>query len=87
MRGYVSVNVDIDFDEIIYSMNRNEKQEMYERLKEDLDEDNDVVIGTTSEQELFDICNKIYENRNSLTNEDRALLAKLSVKGWYEKVV
>lgn len=87
MRGYVSVNVDVDYDEIIYSMTRKEKQEMYDYLKEELDEDNDVVIGTTSEQELFDICNKIYENRNSLTNEDRALLAKLSVKGWYEKVV
>ena len=87
MRGYVSVNVDVDYDDIIYSMNRKEKQEMYDYLKEELDEDNDFVIGTTSEQELFDICNKIYENRNSLTNEDRVLLAKLSVKGWYEKVV
>ena len=87
MRGYVSVNIDVDYDEIIYSMTRKEKQEMYERLKEELDESNGVVVGTTSEQELFDICNKIYENRNSLTNEDRALLAKLSVKGWYEKVL
>lgn len=87
MRGYVSVNVDVDYDDIIYSMNKKEKQEMYEYLKEELGEDDDAVVGTTSEQELFDICNKIYENRNSLTNEDRALLAKLSVKGWYEKVV
>ena len=87
MRGYVSVNVDVDYDEIIYSMNRKEKQEMYDYLKEELDEDNDVVIGTTSEQELFDICNKIYENRNSLTNEDKVLLIKLSKKGYYEKVV
>lgn len=87
MRGYVSVNVDVDYDEIIYSMTRKEKQEMYDYLKEELDEDNDVVIGTTSEQELFDICNKIYENRNSLTNEDKVLLIKLSKKGYYEKVV
>jgi hypothetical protein len=36
---------------------------------------------------LFDICNKIYENRNSLTNEDKVFLIKLSKKGWYEKVI
>ena len=89
MRGYVSVNVDVDvdYDEILYSMSKIEKQEMYERLKEELDESNGVVVGTTSEQELFDICNKIYDNRNFLTNEDKALLAKFSIKGWYEKVV
>lgn len=88
MRGYVSVNVDVDvdYDEIIYSMSNKEKQEMYERLKEELGYDNNVV-GTTGEQELFDICNKIYENRNSLTNEDRVLLSKFSIKGWYDKVV
>ena len=89
MRGYVSVNVDVDvdYDEILYSMSKIEKQEMSERLKEELDESNGVVVGTTSEQELFDLCNKIYDNRNSLTNEDKALLAKFSIKGWYEKVV
>jgi hypothetical protein len=69
-------------------MDRRQKESMYELLKEEFEEDDDTLsVGTTSEKELMDICNKIYENRNSLTNEDKALLVKLSKKGWYEKVV
>jgi hypothetical protein len=84
----VSLNIDVDVDEIVYSMDRRQKESMYELLKEEFEEDDDTLsVGTTSEKELMDICNKIYENRNSLTNEDKALLVKLSKKGWYEKVV
>lgn len=84
----VSLNIDVDVDEIVYSMDRRQKESMYELLKEEFEEDDDTLsVGTTSEKELMDVCNKIYENRNSLTNEDKALLVKLSKKGWYEKVV
>jgi hypothetical protein len=84
----VSLNIDVDVDEILYSMDRRQKESMYELLKEEFEEDDDTLsVGTTSEKELMDVCNKIYENRNSLTNEDKALLVKLSKKGWYEKVV
>jgi len=84
----VSLNIDVDVDEIVDSMDRRQKESMYELLKEEFEEDDDTLsVGTTSEKELMDICNKIYENRNSLTNEDKALLVKLSKKGWYEKVV
>lgn len=84
----VSLNIDVDVDEILYSMDRRQKENMYELLKEEFEEDDDTLsVGTTSEKELMDVCNKIYENRNSLTNEDKALLVKLSKKGWYEKVV
>ena len=84
----VSLNIDVDVDEIVYSMDRRQKESMYELLKEEFEEDEDTLsVGTTSEKELMDVCNKIYENRNSLTNEDKALLVKLSKKGWYEKVV
>lgn len=84
----VSLNIDVDVDEIVDSMDRRQKESMYELLKEEFEEDDDTLsVGTTSEKELMDVCNKIYENRNSLTNEDKALLVKLSKKGWYEKVV
>ena len=90
--GSVSVNVDVDIDDIIYELSRSEKRDLFDALKEDLGieslvDGDEVIVGTTTEQELFDICNKIYENRNSLTNEDKVLLIKLSKKGWYEKVV
>jgi len=84
----LNIDVDVDVDEIVYSMDRRQKESMYELLKEEFEEDDDTLsVGTTSEKELMDVCNKIYENRNSLTNEDKALLVKLSKKGWYEKVV
>jgi hypothetical protein len=84
--------VDVDIDDILYELSRSEKRELFDTLKEDLGVEDmvngdEVIVGTTTEQELFDICNKIYENRNSLTNEDKVLLIKLSKKGWYEKVV
>lgn len=90
--GSVSVNVDVDIDDILYELSRSEKRELFDALKEDLGvedmvDGDEVIVGTTTEQELFDICNKIYENRNSLTNEDKVLLIKLSKKGWYEKVM
>lgn len=90
--GSVSVNVDVDIDDILYELSRSEKRDLFDALKEDLGVEDmvngdEVIVGTTTEQELFDICNKIYENRNSLTNEEKVLLVKLSKKGWYEKVV
>ena len=90
--GSVSVNVDVDIDDILYELSRSEKRDLFDALKEDLGVEDmvngdEVIVGTTTEQELFDICNKIYENRNSLTNEDKVLLVKLSKKGWYQKVV
>jgi hypothetical protein len=89
--GSVSVNVDVDIDDIIYELSRSEKRDLFDALKEDLGieslvDGDEVIVGTTTEQELFDICNKIYENRNSLTNEDKELLNTLSKKGWYDKV-
>jgi UDP-glucose 6-dehydrogenase len=90
--GSVSVNVDVDIDDILYELSRSEKKELFDTLKEDLGVEDmvngdEVIVGTTTEQGLFDICNKIYENRNSLTNEDKVFLIKLSKKGWYEKVI
>jgi UDP-glucose 6-dehydrogenase len=90
--GSVSVNVDVDIDDILYELSRSKKRELFDTLKEDLGVEDmvngdEVIVGTTTEQELFDICNKIYENRNSLTNEDKVFLIKLSKKGWYEKVI
>jgi hypothetical protein len=90
--GSVSVNVDVDIDDILYELSRSEKRDLFDALKEDLGieslvDGDEVIVGTTTEQELFDICNKIYENRNSLTNEEKVLLVKLSKKGFYEKVV
>lgn len=90
--GTVSVEAEVDIDDIIFELSKSEKRQLFDILKEDLGVEDmvngeDVIVGTTTEQELFDVCNKIYENRNSLTNEDKVLLIKLSEKGWYEKVV
>lgn len=90
--GIVSVNVDVDIDDFIYELDHGDKKYIFDALKEDLGIDsivdgNEVILGTTTEQELFDICNKIYENRNSLTDTDKALLLKLSKKGFYDNLV
>ena len=90
--GNVSINVDVDINDVIYELNESEKRDLFDILKEDLGIDNifnegEEISGTTTEQELFNICNKIYGNRNSLTDEDKVLLIKLSKKGWYEKVI
>jgi hypothetical protein len=89
--GNISINVDVDIDDILYELSKSEKRELFETLKEELGiEDmvngDEVISGTTTEQELFDVCNKIYGNRNSLTDMDKELLFKLSKKGWYEQV-
>lgn len=91
-RGYVSLNVDVDIDDILNELSHSEKLKLFEYLKDDLDikdiyDGEEVDIQTVSDIELYGICNKIYENRNSLTNKDRDLLVKLSKKGWYDDVV
>lgn len=85
--GSVLITADIDIDEILNEMSRSQKVDLYNTLKEDYgDDDVTNTFETNDERELFNICNKIYENRNSLTNEDKELLNALSKKGWYEKV-
>lgn len=89
--SYVSVNVDVEINDIINEMSKYEKEDLYEKLKDELGID-DVIDctpteGTTTETELFNICKKVYENRNFLTNKDIQLLIKLSKKGWYDEVV
>lgn len=90
--GSVNVDVDVDLDDILFSMSRSEKQDLFDELKDDLDIQDvvggdEVVIGTMSEQELFNTCNKIYENRNSLTDKDKSILYQLSKKGWYDEIL
>jgi hypothetical protein len=84
----ININIDLDYDELIWSMSKREKIEFYERLKPEVeDEDSgDITPHTQTEVELYDICDKIYKNRNSLTNEDKSILIKLSKKGWYDEV-
>ena len=86
--GSISVNADVDIDDILDSLTNSEKRQLFDELKEDLgyDEPEDRFNGTTTEVEMFKLCEKIYENRNFLTNEDVNLLVKLSKKGLYDKV-
>lgn len=86
---YVNVDVDVDLDDVLGQLNRREKEKLLEYLESDLDiesDDSNNFVGTNLEKELYDICNKIYENRNWLTNEDRELLIKLSKKGYYDVI-
>jgi hypothetical protein len=87
----ISVNVDVDVDlfDVIESMNRYDKRRLYDDLRDDLgieDLEDKSSNMTPTESELFDICNKIYDNKTSLTNEDIDLLRKLSKKGWNDKI-
>jgi len=86
--------VEIDIDDLLWDMNRFEKQEMIDslydegyvpkQLEKDLASTNDRFPETSTEIELCELLDKIWDNKNSLTAADIKILQILSKKGIYE---
>lgn len=84
-----SINVDIDISDLLWDMDRFEKQELVDELYDEgfvpkelkhlAVEDRDVA--TYLEQELSNILNDIWSNRLFLTNDDIQNLKQLSTQG------
>ena len=87
------VTVDVDIDDIIDGMYDRDKQQLANGLYDDgyvpsqlkhieaLLQSNNAT--TTSEIELLDILNKVWENRDFLTAGNIDALRSLSKKGFY----
>lgn len=85
------IDVDIDIDDIYWDLSKLEKQELADKLYEDgyvpkeLEEDLSIAEGlipdTNLEQELYNILNKVWDNKMFLNNDDLEVLKHLSKKG------
>lgn len=85
------IDVEVDVDDIIWSMGSWEKQEMADALyddgyvpkalKQDLDEVENKWPSGYSEQELSDVLDKIWNNRMFINNNDLETLINLAKKG------
>jgi hypothetical protein len=85
------MNVSFDVEDIIWGMDRYEKQDMVDSLYDDgfvpsnVKKDLDLVIDrlplTSLEQELSDLLDKVWNNRNVINNNDLEILKHLSKKG------
>ena len=88
--------VEIDIDDLLWSMNRFEKQEMVDslydegyvpkKLKKDLELTNDRLPTTSTEIELHELLNKVWDNKNSLNSADIKILQILSKKSYIETI-
>jgi hypothetical protein len=87
-----SISVEIDIDDILWSMSKWDKQNMAEALYNDgivpkaLQADLDEIEGrngvqTYLEHELSDLLDKIWNNRKFINNTDLETLKHLSNKG------
>ncbi len=85
------VEVEVDVDDIYWSMNRSEKQGMADmlyddgyvpvELKHDLDKIENRTPNGASESELDNILSKIWDNRMFINSNDLEVLIKLAKKG------
>ena len=85
------MNVSFDVDDLIWGMDKYEKQEMVDSLYDDgyvpnnVKKDLDLVIDrlplTPLEQELSDLLDKIWDNRNVINNDDLEIIKHLTKKG------
>jgi hypothetical protein len=86
------VSIDVDIDDILWSMSKWDKQNMAEALYNDgivpkaLQADLDEIEGrngvqTYLEHELSDLLDKIWNNRKFINNTDLETLKHLSNKG------
>lgn len=82
---------EVNVNDMIDGMNRFEKQEMVdelydegympEQLQKDLDVAEGKIPGSNLEQELYNILNKVWDNKMFLNNDDLEVLKHLSKKG------
>lgn len=85
------VEVEVDVDDIYWSMNRSEKQGMADmlyddgyipvELKQDLDKIENRTPNGASESELDYVLSKIWDNRMFINSNDLEVLIKLAKKG------
>jgi len=88
MWGSISINVDVDIDDILWELSSNQKQELVDDLYDDgyipaEVKEFELFNGspqTYNETELLDILTKIWGNKRSLTQEDINTLTHLSRK-------
>ena len=83
------ISVNVDLDEVYWQMNQYDKKKMAEWLAED-----DIMEAVTeiiwpdpqnaTEVELIQLLQDIWNNKNSLTNDDFNVLNRLGKKGLYE---
>lgn len=83
--------VDVDVDDILHELSDREKREMYEELKEDLEEDSAGTpeelfnSGTTyMEQELGKALAWMWEYRNMLTSSQRNRILEMTKENFVE---
>jgi hypothetical protein len=87
------IDVEVDTDDILWSMSKYEKQEMADALYDDgiipKELEPEVAVWesripqTNIEKELADILDKVWDNRKFLNNDDIEVLKHLSKKGLY----
>jgi hypothetical protein len=88
MWGSISINVDVDIDDILWELSSNQKQELVDDLYDDgyipaEVKEFELFNGspqTHNETELLDILTTIWGNKRSLTQEDINTLTHLSRK-------
>jgi len=88
MWGSISINVDVDIDDILWKLSSNQKQELVDDLYDEgyipaEVKEFELFNGspqTHNETELLDILTKIWGNKRSLTQEDINTLTYLSKK-------
>jgi hypothetical protein len=85
------IDVEVDVDDIFWSMSKYEKQEIADTLYDDgiipTDLKPEVIVResripqTNLEKELADILDKVWDNRRFISNDDLDVLKHLSKKG------
>jgi hypothetical protein len=85
------IDVEVDVDDMLWDMNRFEKQEMVDKLYRDgytpveLQDELDGVIDRQpvgyNETELHELLNRVWDNRKFITEEHKDILRILSKKG------
>lgn len=85
------IDVDVDIDDVYWDLSKWEKQELADKLYEDgyvpkeLEEDLSIAEGlipdSGTEQELYNILNKVWDNRRFINSNDLETLINLAKKG------
>jgi hypothetical protein len=85
------IDVDIDVDDMLWDMNRLEKQEMADKLydhgyvpnklQDELDQVLDRQASGNTEVELSNLLDAVWDNRMFLNSNDLEVLKHLSKKG------
>ncbi len=85
----MSISIDIDLDDVYFEMSKYDKEKMVQWLAEDGYMESVIEISwpdpqSATEVELIQSLQDIWNNRNSLTNNDFTILNFLGKKGLYE---